>query len=125
MKRRIIIASVLFVIGTLVYLSLSRGPMRVQLATVPVQLVYLLSISCLAWVAPLGTRGRLGALLGTVFVMSTLSTILDSFVIMALRPLHPVYFATGFLGFLIEGLLFLGLTWLVDCGIEALQIRRR
>ena len=125
MKRKLVVASVLFVLGALVYLFLSRGPVRVQAVTVPVQLVYLLSISYLTWVPSLRRRARVVALLGTVAVMSAVSTWIDSLVIMALRPLHPVYFLIGLIGFLIEGLLFLGLTWLIDRGLEALKIRRQ
>jgi hypothetical protein len=65
------------------------------------------------------------ALLGIAAVMSVVSTWVDSLVIMALRPLHPVYFATGFIAIFIEGLLFLGLTWLIDRGLEALKIHRQ
>lgn len=99
--------------------------MRVHIVTVPVQLVYLLSISYLAWAAPLRLRARFVASFGTVLVMSAVSTYLDSFVIMALRPLHPMYFLMGFVGFLIEGLLFLSVTWLVDRGFVLLTARRQ
>ena len=40
---------------------------------------------------------------------------------MSLRPLHPVYFLVGLIGFLIEGVLFLCLTWLLDRGIKTLN----
>lgn len=44
------ILSVLFVLlGTLVYLMASGGPVRVRIVTVPVQVTYLLVISWVAW----------------------------------------------------------------------------
>lgn len=123
MKRRVLVASALFSIGSLGYLLLSRGPARVQILTVVVQMALLTSLTYLAWVAPLGRRRKLIALLGTVVFMSALAVYLDSLVIMALRPLHFVYFVAGLFSFLVEALCFLGATWLVDRIVNSLSHR--
>lgn len=124
MKRKIVVAFTLYLLGVLAYLLFSRGPLRVHVVTVFVQFLYVISISCIAWLAPIGFGLRVVTLLGTVATISAFSTWMDSLVIMALRPLHPAYFAIGFVAFLIEGLLLLGLTWSIDRAIETLKVRR-
>jgi hypothetical protein len=65
------------------------------------------------------------ALLGIAAVMSVVSSWVASLVNLALRPLHPVYFATVFIAIFIFGLIFLGVTWLIDRGLYALKIQRQ
>ncbi|HSG40194.1 MAG TPA: hypothetical protein VLE27_11195, partial [Thermoanaerobaculia bacterium] len=119
MNRKLVIAMVLLSLGGIAYLLLSRGPSRVQIVTIPLQLGFLFSISFVAWEPALGRRKRLLALFGIILVSSIVGIYLDSLVIRIFSALHPIQFLLGFVAFLIEGIVFLGLTWLIDHGLSA------
>ena len=119
MKRKLLVAAVLLFLGTLAYLLLSRGPSRVHVVTVPLQVCFLASLSIVAWVPKISLLKRILALLGIVLVFSVIGTYLDSLVVRVFYPLHPVQFLIGFVAFLIEAVVFLCATWVVDLGVNA------
>lgn len=120
MNRRIAIATVLSVVTLVAYMMLSDGPPRVHIVTIPVQMVFLFLISFVFWVLDMGRWKRFLLLLGVIVVTSAVATYLDSKVIRAIFPLHPIHFAVGLVGFLCEATLFLFLTWLIDRGVGAM-----
>lgn len=75
---------------------------------------FLISISWVSWSAEISHRKRLLALLSFIVLFTVLAVYLDSFFISVMNPLHPVYFAAGILGSLLEAALFLGATWLIN-----------
>lgn len=109
------ILSVLFVlVGTLAYLAVSGGPLRVRIITVPVQVTYLLLVSWVAWSLKV-KRATRGAVLAAVAIIGSLTALyLDSLVILKLRPLTAAAVASGVLGYAIEAALFLIGTFSVD-----------
>lgn len=125
MNRKLAIAMVLLFLGAIAYLLLSRGPSRVQIVTIPLQLGFLFSISFVAWAPDFERRKQLLALFGITLVSSIVGTYLDSLVIRIFAALHPVQFILGFVAFLVEGGVFLGLTWLIDHGLSAVSSFRR
>lgn len=124
MKRKLFVAAVLLVLGTLAYLLLSRGPSRVHVITVPLQLCFLSSLSLVAWKPKISRLMRLMVLLITVLVFSIVGTYLDSLVIRVFSPLHPIQFLLGFVAFLIEAVVFLAATWIIDLGVNAFSQKR-
>lgn len=119
-RRRIAIALVASLLGVILYLYLSRGPRMVQFATVSVHLPFLLGVAWVAWRPTLSVGRRALGIFLLVALSSTASVFVDSLVIKALSPLHPIYFVLGLLGFSIEACLFLGCIWLIDRGIVVL-----
>lgn len=120
MTRRFSIALVLCTLGSIGYRFLSQGPLRVQLVAVPIHLTFLLTLSWFFWSRRL--RLRFPILVLVCMVFSTLSTVLDSFVIDALRPLHVLHFLVGFAGFLFEAVVVISVTWLLDRDVWKLKI---
>lgn len=124
MNQRSIIAVILILLGIAIYLLTSESSVRVQLLTVLEQLLFLLTISCIAWASSFKRGPRLLALLMVVIIGSAVTTYLDSFFIKALIPLHPLHFASRIVGFFVEALLFLGGAWLIDRAIMSIRTKQ-
>lgn len=107
MNRKLVLSVVVVLIGMIVYVAASDGPLRVRAVVVPVQIVYLLSVAYLAWVPKLDLVKRLSVIGMTVMLGSLTSVWLDSLVILKLRPLTPTAAAVGVLGYTLEAALFL------------------
>lgn len=122
-SQRSIIAMILILLGIAIYLFTSESPIRIQLLTILEQFFFLFTVSCVAWTSAIKRSSRLLALLMVVTIGSAVATYLDSFVIKALTPLHPLQFARGFIGFLVEAVLFLGVTWFIDRVIGSIRTR--
>jgi hypothetical protein len=123
-QRKLVISAILFVIATVIYLSVSDGPFQAHAVTVPVQFLFLAGVSYAAWVLTKTRRWpRILVLIGIVALGSAVAICMDSLVIMALRPLHPLYFVTGFAAFLAEAFLFLGAVWLIDRVLDLVKER--
>lgn len=113
--RRLTIAAGLCILGTLVYLYWSEGPARVHWVTIATQVPCLIGLSALAWVAEgLHWKKRLAIGAGLIAIIAAAGSYLDGIVIAALIPFHPIYFILAFFSFLVEGILLLLLTWLID-----------
>jgi hypothetical protein len=117
-KRRAVIAAVLFVMGVMVYLTLSGAPQRVHLVTVPTELglaavaTYFLCASSLTpW------RRVIGLIVGLTCV-SLVATWLLSKVIVALRPLDAGYVVVGIGATFLKAAVLMAAVWLIDFLIE-------
>ena len=123
MKRRAIIAAMLFVVGTAVYLMVSGAPRRVHVVTIGTEFCLLAIVTfflCASSVRPL--HRVIGAAV-SVAIIAVGSTWLSSRVIAALNPLEPMYFAMAVIGFSIQALIFVGVVWTLDFAVKHLQTR--
>lgn len=113
-RNKLLIAALLFLSGTAIYLSFSDGPPRVRAATLAVQFIFLASLGSAAWAGSLKRSSRILAIVGVVILGSAGATYVDSLVIYGLYPLTPTYFVIGLTAFLLEASLFLSSVWFID-----------
>src|ERR1700756_4569576 len=121
MKRRAIIAVILFAIGTAVYLFASGAPPRVQVVTIATEFCLFAGVTfflCALSMKPI--RRMVGAAV-SVAIIAIASPWLSSNVISALNPLEPMYFVMGLSSFAIQALVFSGVVWLVDFTIDNMR----
>jgi|GEM_PF-5194945 len=118
MKRRAIIAGIVFIIGTAVYLMASGAPLRVHGVTIPAEFCLFAVVTFFLCVSSIKVLHRMiGAALG-VTMLAVISTWLSSKVIAALNPLEPIYFVMGLVGFVVQSVVFAGVVWTIDFAIE-------
>jgi hypothetical protein len=115
--RRLTIATILCILGVCAYLHWSEGPAKVHGVTILTNAIFLFGLCAAAWLGPLNRKWRFAACATWTALAAALGPILDSNVISAMVPLHPIYFLQAFLFFAIEGASFLLCVWLADRGL--------
>ena len=118
MKRRAIIAVILFVVGTAVYLAVSGAPSRVHGVTIASEFCLFAVVTFFLCALSIRALYRIVGAAVSVAVISAGSTWLSSKVIATLNPLEPRYFVMELAGFVIQALLFAGIVWSVALAIE-------
>ena len=89
MKRRAIIALVLFIAGTAVYLTVSGAPPRVHLVTIASELCLFAVVTFFLCASSTRSLYRIVGATVSIAAISAGSTWLSSNVIAALNPLEP------------------------------------
>lgn len=108
------IAVVLFLIGSGVYLAFSGAPVRVQIVTLTTDGVLLMIAGYFSWRRSLTpTRRVIGGWVG-IAIWSVATTWLMSKVIAALNPLDGMSFGAGFVASVVQASLFIGIVWIID-----------
>lgn len=114
MKRRILIAFILFAAGAAAYLSFSGAPPRVHFVRLPLQFVLLGAASVIAWLPRLSVRSRTLGVAAVLLMVTVVGTWLMGKVIAAFIPLDALSFVMVGIGFTIEAVAFLAITFGVD-----------
>jgi hypothetical protein len=120
MKRRSVIATILFSIGVAVYLITSGAPLRVHIVTIATELCLVATVT-LFLTASSSMAHRLTGLALGVGILALVSTWLSSKAIAALNPIEAKHFAMTFAWFAIQALLLAGVVVVIDFGIAYVQ----
>lgn len=123
-KRRAVIGALLFVLGAVVYLTVSGAPPRVHLVTVPAELALAAVATYFVSVVSLAAWQRLVGLIIGLTCVSLVTTWLSSKVVAALTPLDAWYFVVGVGAAFIKATLLIGAVWLIDFTIELVLSKR-
>lgn len=118
MDRKMLLSLMLVTAGAVVYWNASGGPLRVRIITLPVHITYLLAVAWVAWGLKLKPFTRWAAIAAVVILGSLGVTFVDSFVIMALRPLTSAAMAFALVGHALEVALFLISTVAIEVAIR-------
>ncbi|MEA2325262.1 MAG: hypothetical protein QOE68_221 [Thermoanaerobaculia bacterium] len=117
-RRRTIVAVIVFIIGAAVYLMASGAPPRVHVVTMASEFCLFALVTFFLCVPSMKAVHRMiGAAFG-VTLLAVISTWLSSKVIAALNPLEPIYFVMGLVGFVVQAVVFAGVVWTIDFAIE-------
>jgi len=107
-------ACVLYFGGLAIYLSISGSGPEIQLLTAVMQAIFLLLISLIAWKASCSAWVRAVILVLALCLWAVAATCVDSKFISSLRPLHAMHFAVTLAGYMLEVVVFLSMTWLLE-----------
>lgn len=121
MRRQLILALGLFVVGTTAYFLQSGAPPRVHFVTVPLQFLFLVGGVAIGWMQPLPTTRRIVALLLFTGLMGLVWTYSLSTVVLKLEPFNPAFLVPATLALGGELLAFLALVWAFDWSIKRLR----
>lgn len=122
MKRRPVIAAILFFIGVAVYLVASGAPLRVHVVTIATEFCLLAAVTLfLTSSSSMKMVHRIVGLALCLGLLAFVSAWLSSKVIAALNPLEAKHFAMTFVWFAVQALLFAGVVVAIDFAVAHLR----
>jgi hypothetical protein len=121
-KRRTVIATILFFIGVAVYLIVSGAPLRVHVVTIVVEFCLLATVTSFLIASSMKMAHRIVGLVLGLGVLTLVSTWLSSRVIAALNPLEVTHYAITFIWFAVQALVFAGVVLAIDFAVA--HVRR-
>lgn len=125
MNRKLLIASILCILGVLALAAISSSPrFPFYGAGLLLEAAFLLFVTWLFWLAPTKVVKRIALLVLSFVVMATISTYLDSLVFGKV-DFHPVFILQALLGHLVITTLFLVAVFVVDRGLTMAQTHRQ
>jgi hypothetical protein len=106
MKRRTIIAGIVFIIGAAVYLTVSGAPLRVHVVTIPAEFCLFAVVRFFLCAPPMKAAHRMIGVALSVTMLALIWTWLSSKVIAVLNPPEPIYFVMGLFLFVVQSVVF-------------------